>query len=123
LYQGTKLADTLRDVQVLEQAIAHFLSTLVNLEQLDTISAEDRFSLLITHTLGHTAMIQLYRSTSSDDVSSFEKCVRAARSCCTIINQLLDQDFAFLDPIVAVSVITRLPIFVHKSTWYSRAGQ
>ncbi|KAM6502306.1 hypothetical protein JOM56_002283 [Amanita muscaria] len=98
---STKLADTLRDVQVLEQTIAHFLSTLVNLEQLDTISAEDRFSLIVTHTLGHTAMIQLYRSTSSDDVSSFEKCVRAARACCTTINQLLDQDFAFLDPIVA----------------------
>jgi hypothetical protein len=95
-----KLSDVLHELQVIEHSIAHFSSTLINLEQLDAISAEDRFSLLVTHTLGHTAMIQLYRSFSPDDALSFEKCARAARSCIMTINQLSDQDFAFLDPIV-----------------------
>ncbi|KAF8627219.1 hypothetical protein AX15_004481 [Amanita polypyramis BW_CC] len=100
---GAKMADILHDVQPLEHSIAHFLSTLVNLEQLDTVSVEDKFSLLTTHTLAHTAMIQLYRSFSSDDAVSFEKCARAARSCIIIIKQLTDQDFSFLDPIIGVS--------------------
>ncbi|KAF8697202.1 hypothetical protein AX14_001435 [Amanita brunnescens Koide BX004] len=95
-----KMDDALHDVQVLEHSIAHFLSTLVNLEQLDAVSAEDKCSLLITHTLAHTSMIQLHRSSSSDDAVSFEKCARAARSCILIIKQLADQDFAFLDPII-----------------------
>ncbi|KAK2463298.1 hypothetical protein APHAL10511_004953 [Amanita phalloides] len=97
---STKTADILHDVQALEHSIAHFLSTLINLEQLDAISIEDKFSLLATHTLAHTAMIQLYRSFSSDDAVSFEKCARAARSCILIVKQLSDQDFTFLDPIV-----------------------
>jgi len=97
---GAKMVDILHDVQALEHSIAHFLSTLVNLEQLDAVSAEDKFSLLITHTLAHTSMIQLHRSSASDDVVSFEKCARAARSCIIIIKQLTDQDFVFLDPII-----------------------
>lgn len=99
------MGNALHDVQALEHSIAHFLSTLVNLEQLDAVSAEDKFSLLVTHTLAHTSMIQLHRSSSSDDAVSFEKCARAARSCILIIKQLADQDFAFLDPIIGVSFI------------------
>ncbi len=99
------MVDILHDVQALEHSIAHFLSTLVNLEQLDAFSAEDKFSLLVTHTLAHTSMIQLHRSFASDDAVSFEKCSRAARSCIIIIKQMADQDFAFLDPIIGVSFV------------------
>ena len=109
--QGAKMVDILHDVQVLEHSIAHFLSTLVNLEQLDAVSAEDKFSWLVTHTLAHTSMIQLHRSFASDDVVSFEKCAQAARSCIIIIKQLADQDFAFLDPIIGVSFCRSFEFF------------
>ncbi len=111
------MVDILHDVQALEHSIAHFLSTLVNLEQLDAVSAEDKFSLLVTHTLAHTSMIQLHRSFASDDVVSFEKCARAARSCIIIIKQLADQDFAFLDPIIGVSFVYLSKFFFDFSSW------
>ncbi|KAF8629149.1 hypothetical protein AX17_005734 [Amanita inopinata Kibby_2008] len=101
--RSMKMVDTLNDVQKLEHGIAHFLPTLINMEELDAVSAEDRFSLLATHTLTYTAVIKLFQSLSAEDVVSFEKCARAARSCTVIIKQLSDQDYAFLDPIVGVS--------------------
>ena len=115
--------DALHDVQVLEHSIAHFLSTLVNLEQLDAVSAEDKCSLLITHTLAHTSMIQLHRSSSSDDAVSFEKCARAARSCILIIKQLVDQDFTFLDPIIGVRFIIILMFLPLTASFCSLAGR
>jgi hypothetical protein len=110
------MVDILHDVQALEHSIAHFLSTLVNLEQLDAVSAEDKFSLLVTHTLAHTSMIQLHRSFASDDAVSFEKCARAARSCILIIKQMADQDFAFLDPIIGVSFVYLPKFFFNVSS-------
>lgn len=93
----------LEEIQSLELIIAGFMSTLPPVQQLGIASAEDRPILVATHTLAHAAMIHLYQPFASDDPVSYDKCSQAARACGEVITQIMDSDFAFLDPILGVS--------------------
>ncbi|KAJ7233912.1 hypothetical protein C8J57DRAFT_1249569 [Mycena rebaudengoi] len=90
----------LEEIQSLELVIAGFMSTLPPVQQLGIASAEDRPILIATHTLAHAAMIHLYQPFASDDPLSYDKCSQAARACGEVITQIIDSDFAFLDPIL-----------------------
>lgn len=104
LSQGGKAAGRLTAEQhALDHSITMFLSTLIPVNQLDAILPQDKHSLIITHTLAHTAMIHLHRSMARDDPISFDKCLQSARAGLALIKLISDQDFAFLDPIIGVS--------------------
>jgi len=95
---------------MLETAIAQFIATLVPLDQLDAVISADKHILILTHTLAHTASIQLYRPFARDDPLMFTKCSQAARECVSVINHIAEVDFNFLDPIIGVRVYSALVI-------------
>ncbi|KAH0588841.1 hypothetical protein H2248_004636 [Termitomyces sp. 'cryptogamus'] len=90
----------LQETQALERAIAQFITTLMPLDQLDAISVEDKHTLLVAHTLAHTASVQLYRPLAQDDPLVFDKCARSARACVAVIKHISDRDYKYLDPII-----------------------
>ncbi|KAF8893424.1 hypothetical protein BD779DRAFT_1436091 [Infundibulicybe gibba] len=87
------------EVQTLEQTIVQFASTLVPVHQLDAAVMENKYTLIVTHTLGHCAVINLYQRFSDDSIS-FNKCTRAAKAVVGIIKHITDRDFEYLDPII-----------------------
>lgn len=95
-----KQSSLLQEIQTLETIIAQFITTLMPLDQLDSIPVEDKHTLLVAHTLAHTASIQLYRPFAQDDGVGFEKCSRSARACVSVIKHITERDFNFLDPII-----------------------
>ncbi|PFH46607.1 hypothetical protein AMATHDRAFT_69484 [Amanita thiersii Skay4041] len=95
-----KPSNIMHKIQAFEQRISQLGPALMNLDRLEDILADHRFSLVLIHTLTYTAMVQVYRPLLHEDGSSFEKCTYAARSCTAIVRSLSDQDFSFLDPIV-----------------------
>lgn len=86
----------------MEHTITLFLSRLVPVNQLDSVSPEERHSIIMAHTLAHSATIHLHRSFALDDAMSFEKSSQAAQACITLIKQLSERDFAFLEPMIGV---------------------
>lgn len=88
------------EMRSLEHTITLFLSTLVPIDQLDAILPEERHSLIMAHTLAHSATIHLHRSFALDDAISFDKSSRASRACISVIKHISDRDFAFLEPII-----------------------
>ncbi|KAG6831577.1 hypothetical protein H0H87_004796 [Tephrocybe sp. NHM501043] len=90
----------LQEMQALEVAIAQFISTLMPLDQLNALCLEDKHTLLVAHTLAHTASIQLYRPLAQDDPIVLDKCSRSARACVAIIKHISDRDYSYLDPII-----------------------
>jgi hypothetical protein len=103
-----------QEIQLLEKAIAHFFTTLIPLDQLDSLLPEDKSTLLTVHTLVHTALIQIYRPLASDDPVFFEKCSNAARACVSVVKYINDQDYDFLEPIIGVCFM-QLIIITHRS--------
>lgn len=63
---------------------------------------EDKFTLLVVHSLAHASMIQLYLPFLQNDDASLEKCLRAAHSLSLVTKHIADLDFDFLDPVVGV---------------------
>ncbi|KAG6866776.1 hypothetical protein C0991_011435 [Blastosporella zonata] len=95
-----KPSTLLHEIQNLETAIAHFITTLMPLDQLDAISLEDKHTLIVAHTLAHTASIQLYRPLAQDDPIVLDKCSRSARACVAVVKHISDRDYNYLDPII-----------------------
>jgi len=88
------------EIQVLEQTLSRFIPALIPVHQLDATMPEDKHILIVTHTLAHAAMIHLYHRFAEEDPISYNKRLRAARGCVTIIKHITDGDFDFLDPII-----------------------
>ncbi|KAF8070708.1 hypothetical protein FPV67DRAFT_1038357 [Lyophyllum atratum] len=89
-----------QEIQALETTIGQFITTLMPLDQVDTMSHEDKHTTLAAHTLAHTALIQLYRLFMQDDPAVFDKCSRSARACVSVVKHISERDFNFLDPII-----------------------
>jgi hypothetical protein len=104
--QNGRFAD---EVANLDQTIGLFLSMLVPINQLNQVIPEEKQSLIMAHTLANCAMIHLHRASAHDNTVSFEKCSHAARACVTVMKQINDQDYPFLDPVLAVSIISSKP--------------
>ena len=81
---------------------------LIPINQLNQVIPEERQSLILAHTLANYAMIHLHHATAHDNSVSFAKCSRAARACVSVMKQINDQDYPFLDPVLAVSLTTYL---------------
>ncbi|KAG6897529.1 hypothetical protein C0992_000514 [Termitomyces sp. T32_za158] len=90
----------LQQTQELERTILEFITTLTPLDQLEALAVDDKHTLLVTHTLAHTALVQLYRPLAQDDPIVFDRCARSARACVAIIKHISDLDYKYLDPIV-----------------------
>lgn len=90
------------DFQNLENTILRFVPTLVPVQQLDALTPQIKHAFVTNHTLAHSAIIHLYYPFGTEDPSSYEKCLRAARSIMTVVKSLSDVDFDFLDPIIGV---------------------
>lgn len=80
-----------------------FISTLVPAHQLEAALPEDKHTLIVCHSLAQAALIHLYFRFGQDDPVSYDKSLRAARSCVNIIKHITDADFDFLEPIIGVS--------------------
>lgn len=107
---------TLREeVQALENTINQFIPTLIPVHQLNVTLPEDKCLLIVAHTLAHGAVIRLHRQFAQEDSTSFNKCSRAARACLSVIKHIADQDFDFLDPIVAVCPTFFIIFFIDHS--------
>jgi hypothetical protein len=87
----------------LDQTTGLFLSMLVPINQLNQVIPEERQSLILTHTLTNCATLHLHRASAHDNSVSFEKCSHATRACVNVMKQINDQDYPFLDPVLAVS--------------------
>ncbi|KAI0948956.1 hypothetical protein AcW1_008687 [Taiwanofungus camphoratus] len=96
---SNSLTDSFR---VLEHSITRFTSTLLPLHQLGAAVPEDKFTLIVIHSLAHASMIRLHLPFMEGDSISREKCLRAARSSILVTKHIADIDFEFLDPLVGV---------------------
>jgi hypothetical protein len=63
--------------------------------------------LAVVHTLTYVASVQLHHVFALKDATSHEKCLAAAGGAISIIREIADQDFQFLDPIMGVSILER----------------
>ncbi|KAG6813286.1 hypothetical protein H0H92_012441 [Tricholoma furcatifolium] len=90
----------LQEMQALERTINQFITTLMPLDQLDAISVEHKHTLLVAHTLAHTASVQLYRPQAHDNPIMFDKCSQSARACVAVIKHISNRDYNYLDPII-----------------------
>jgi hypothetical protein len=100
------------DFQNLEHTITRFVPTLIPVQQLDATSPQNKHAFLTNHTLAHAAIIHLYYPFGTEDPTSYEKCLRAARSIVTVINHLSEVDYDFLDPIIGVWLFSLLSLFL-----------
>ncbi|KAI6121852.1 hypothetical protein F5141DRAFT_1260486 [Pisolithus sp. B1] len=100
-YVGLTLPNTFSDeFQALEQAISRFLSPQIPIHQLDSAMPEDRQACITSYTLANVAMVILNYSLGDADPAAYEKCLRAARCCVSLVEYIAETDYEFLDPIL-----------------------
>ena len=85
-----------------EHSIVRFTTTLLPLHQVGGAIPDDKFALVVIHSLAHASMIRLHAPFMRDDGVSRDKCIRAARSLIHVTKLITDADFDFLDPINGV---------------------
>ncbi|GBE80506.1 hypothetical protein SCP_0302210 [Sparassis crispa] len=88
------------EFRVLEHTITRFTATLLPLHQLSAAVPEEKFTLIVVHSLAHAAMIHLHAPFVERDPISREKCARAARAMMLVTKHIAELDFDFLEPIV-----------------------
>ncbi|XP_006461060.1 hypothetical protein AGABI2DRAFT_192596 [Agaricus bisporus var. bisporus H97] len=96
--QNGRFAD---EVTALDHTISLFLSMLLPINQLNQVMPEERQSLILAHTLANCAVLHLHRASAHGDSVSFEKCSHAVRACVNVMRQITEQDYPFLDPVLA----------------------
>jgi hypothetical protein len=104
-FSGTKTSRLNDEIQSFEHTITLFLSTLIPITQLDAVLPDEKLGLIATYSLVHTAMIHLHRVFALSDAVSYEKCSQASRACISVVKHISDREFAFLEPIIAVSAL------------------
>jgi len=105
-------AKLVADMNKLDNAVALFLSTLMPIDQLDTVLIEEKHSLIVAHTLAQAAILILHRHFAAENPVSAEKCAQASRICVSMIKSLGEKEFSFLDPIVGVSWLSWLRLYL-----------
>lgn len=100
-YAGLSLPSGFTDeFQALEQAITRFLSSQIPIHQLETAMPQDRQACITAYTLANAAMIHLSTLFGDRDPTAYEKCLRAARCCVSVIKYITEADYEFLDPVL-----------------------
>ncbi|THU83472.1 hypothetical protein K435DRAFT_666289 [Dendrothele bispora CBS 962.96] len=90
------------EIQSLELTISRFIPTILPVLQLNaTITMpEEKYTLIVVHTLVQTAIIHLHQRFAQNDAIAYEKCSVAAKAAVEIVKYISDQDYDFLDPII-----------------------
>ncbi|KAI0769392.1 hypothetical protein BD413DRAFT_83223 [Trametes elegans] len=83
-----------------EHSIMRFITTLLPLHQVGGAIPEDKYALIVIHSLAHASMIRLHAPFMRDDGVSREKSLRAARSLIHVTKLITAADFEFLDPVI-----------------------
>ncbi|KAL1942446.1 hypothetical protein VTO73DRAFT_6048 [Trametes versicolor] len=83
-----------------EHSIMRFTTTLLPLHQVGGAIPDDKYALIVIHSLAHASMIRLHAPFMRDDGVSREKSLRAARSLIHVTKLVTDADFEFLDPVI-----------------------
>ncbi|KAI0743678.1 hypothetical protein C8Q80DRAFT_1107019 [Daedaleopsis nitida] len=83
-----------------EHSIIRFTTTLLPLHQVGGAIPDDKYALIVIHSLAHASMIGLHAPFMRDDGVSREKSLRAARSIIHVTKLITDADFEFLDPVI-----------------------
>jgi hypothetical protein len=91
------------EFQTLELTINRFLPTLIPIHQLNVTMPEEKYTLIVVHTLIQVSILHLYQRFAQDDPVTYEKCSAAAKACVAITKYISDQDYDYLDPIIGVS--------------------
>ncbi len=91
-----------------------FTTTLLPLHQVGGAIPDDKYALIVIHSLAHASMIRLHAPFMRDDGVSLEKCLRSARSLIHVTKLITDSDFEFLDPVIGVSSCLDIPF--HSGT-------
>lgn len=84
-----------------------FTTTLLPLHQVGGAIPDDKYALIVIHSLAHASMIRLHAPFMRDDGVSREKSLRAARSLIHVTKLVTDADFEFLDPVIGVRLFPR----------------
>ncbi|THH31391.1 hypothetical protein EUX98_g2774 [Antrodiella citrinella] len=82
-----------------EHTITRFTTSLLPLHQLSATMPEDKYSLILIHSLAHASMIRLHEPFLDDQVSR-DVALRAARSVTVVAKHIADGDFDYLDPLI-----------------------
>ncbi len=90
-----------------EHSIMRFTTTLLPLHQVGGAIPDDKYALIVIHSLAHASMIRLHAPFMRDDGVSREKSLRAARSLIHVTKLVTDADFEFLDPVIGVRLFPR----------------
>lgn len=91
-----------------EHSIMRFTTTLLPLHQVGGAIPDDKYALIVIHSLAHASMIRLHAPFMRDDGVSREKSLRAARSLIHVTKLVTDADFEFLDPVIGVRLFAPL---------------
>ncbi|KAI0674912.1 hypothetical protein C8Q78DRAFT_966041 [Trametes maxima] len=83
-----------------EHSIMRFTTTLLPLHQVGGAIPDDKYALIVIHSLAHASMIRLHSPFMRDDGVSREKSLRAARALIHVTKLITDADFEFLDPVI-----------------------
>ncbi|EJD06269.1 uncharacterized protein FOMMEDRAFT_166504 [Fomitiporia mediterranea MF3/22] len=73
--------------------------------------------LALTHTLAHTALIQLHHPRAQKDLTSHTICLRAASSCTQIIRHLQLNDYGLLDPVIGTCWMCVGDVLLRERSW------
>ena len=104
-YAGLALPSGFTDeFQAIEQAITRFLSSQIPIHQLETALPEDRQACITAYTLANAAMIHLSSLFGDRDPTAYEKSLRAAKCCVSIVKYITEADYEFLDPVLGVCI-------------------
>ncbi|KAH9859019.1 hypothetical protein C2E23DRAFT_30043 [Lenzites betulinus] len=85
-----------------EHSIVRFATTLLPLHQVGGAIPDDKYALIVIHSLAHASMIRLHAPFMRDDGVSRDKSIRAARSLIHVTKLVTDSDVEFLDPVIGL---------------------
>ncbi|OSD04103.1 hypothetical protein PYCCODRAFT_1466534 [Trametes coccinea BRFM310] len=99
-----------------EHSIIRFTTTLLPLHQVGGAIPDDKYALIVIHSLAHASMIRLHTPFMRDDAVSREKALRAARSMIHVTKLITDADFEFLDPVIGPCWASAAKVFETELT-------
>lgn len=77
----------------------------------------NEIDLFVIHTLIHVSTLHLHRDLAKTQAVAYEKCWIAANNVISLVRELNDGDYNYLDPISSV----RLCLFCSNMPFYHRA--
>ncbi|TCD61377.1 hypothetical protein EIP91_008531 [Steccherinum ochraceum] len=104
-----------------EHTITRFTTTLLPLHQLGATLPDDKYTLILIHSLAHASMIRLHEPFLDDGVSR-EVALRAARAVTVVAKHVGEADFGYLDPLIGHTWVCAARVLISElaqlqTTW------